>query len=149
MTATTDAPAARMGAPIHFWVVAVVSLLWNGFGAFDYTMSHLQGEAYYRAAGMTEAQIAYMATYPSWMHAVWAVGVWGSVAGAVLLLLRSRWAVHAFAVSLLGAIGNLAYTALTADAGETMGLAMPLVIIAACAFFIWYAGTMAKRGVLR
>ena len=149
MTATTETPAARAGAPLHFWIVAGVALLWNGFGGFDYTMSHLQGEAYYRAAGMTDAQIAYMATYPSWMHAVWAVGVWGSVLGSVLLLLRSRWAVHAFVASFLGALGNAAYTAASPGAGEAMGLLMPLVILAACLFFIWYAWTMAKRGVLR
>ena len=146
MTTTEDqAPAA----PWHFWVVAVVSLVWNGFGGFDYTMSHLQGESYYRQMGMSEAVIAFMNTYPSWMHAVWAVGVWGSVLGAVLLVLRSKWALHAFAVSILGAIGNLLYTATTPAAAGVMGIEMPLVIIAICAFFIWYARAMTKRGVLR
>ena len=147
MTTTTE--NAAPSTPWHFWVVAVVSLLWNGFGGYDYTMSHLQGETYYRQMGMSDAVIAFMNTYPSWMHAVWAVGVWGSVLGAVLLILRSKWAFHAFAVSILGAIGNLAYTAMTPAAAGVMGIEMPLVIIAACAFFIWYAWTMTKRGVLR
>lgn len=147
MTTTTENQAAS--TPWHFWVVAVVSLLWNGFGGYDYTMSHLQGEAYYRQMGMTDAVIAFMDTYPTWMHAVWAVGVWGSVLGAVLLILRSKWALHAFATSILGAIGNLAYTAMTPAATGVMGIEMPLVIIAICAFFIWYAWTMTKRGVLR
>jgi hypothetical protein len=147
MTTTTENQAPS--TPWHFWVVAVVSLLWNGFGGYDYTMSHLQGETYYRQMGMSDAVIAFMDTYPSWMHAVWAVGVWGSVLGAVLLVLRSKWAFHAFAVSILGAIGNLAYTAMTPAAAGVMGIEMPLVIIAICAFFIWYAWTMTKRGVLR
>jgi hypothetical protein len=147
MTTTTETQAAS--TPWHFWVVAVVSLLWNGFGGYDYTMSHLQGETYYRQMGMSEAVIAYMDTYPSWMHGVWAIGVWGSVLGAVLLILRSKWAFHAFAVSILGAIGNLAYTAMTPAAAGVMGIEMPIVIIAICAFFIWYAWTMTKRGVLR
>jgi hypothetical protein len=149
MTATTGSPADRAAAPLHFWIVTVASLLWNGFGGFDYTMSHLQGEAYYRQAGMTDAQIALMAAYPSWMHAVWAVGVWGSVAGSLLLLFRSRWAVHAFALSFLGAAGNVAYTAATPVAAKEMGLAMPLVIVAVCLLLIVYARAMAKRGVLR
>ncbi len=147
MTTTTD--EAPRSTPWHFWVVAVVSLIWNGFGGFDYTMSHLQGETYYRQMGMTDAVIAFMDTYPSWMHAVWAVGVWGSVLGAVLLILRSKWAFHAFAVSILGAIGNLAYTAMSPGGSAVMGIERPLVIIAICAFFIWYAWTMTKRGVLR
>jgi hypothetical protein len=142
---TADTPAAAK-APWHFWLVAIVGLLWNGFGGYDYTMSHLQGEAYYRQMGMTEDVIAFMAAYPSWMHAVWAIGVWGSVVGAVLLILRSKWAFHAFAVSILGALGNFAYT--LANPGP-MDVVMPLVIIVICAFFIWYAWTMTKRGLLR
>ena len=143
MTTTTDNPAPA--TPWWFWLVAVVSLCWNGFGAFDYTMSHLQPDTY-----MTEAQRALLATYPSWMHGVWAVGVWGSALGAVLLLFRSKWAFHAFAVSILGALGNFGYTMMTPGASEAMGgMTMPLVIIVICAFFIWYAWTMTKRGILR
>ena len=144
---TADTPARS--TPWHFWVVVVVGLLWNGFGGFDYTMSHLQGEAYYRQMGMSDAVIAYMDTYPSWMHAVWAIGVWGSVLGSILLLLRSRWAFHAFALSTLGALGALIYTFVTPGAAEAMGLVMPLVIVVICLFFVWYSWTMTKRGVLR
>jgi Zn-dependent protease with chaperone function len=83
------------------------------------------------------------------MHAVWAIGVWGSVAGSILLLLRMRWAFHAFVLSLLGAVGSVLYTALSPGASGATGLVMPLVIVAACLFFIWYASLMTKRGVLR
>jgi hypothetical protein len=145
----TTADEARAATPWHFWVVALLGLLWNGFGAVDYTMSHVQGEAWYRTMGMPEAAIAAMNAYPTWMHAVWAIGVWGSALGAVLLLLRSRWAMHAFAVSTLGALGNLAYTAVTPTLMETMGVVMPLVIIVVCIFFVWYARTMTAKGVLR
>ena len=143
-TAETQAPST----PWHFWVVAVVSLVWNAIGGFDYTMSHLQGGAYMRSAGMTEAQIAFMAAYPTWMHAVWAVGVWGSVLGSLLLLARSKWAFHSFALSTLGALGALIYGAM-APAGSTMGLTFPILIVVICLVLVWYAWTMTKRGVLR
>lgn len=146
---TTEGDTTRTSTPWHFWAVAVVSLLWNSYGGYDYTMSHLSGEAYYRQAGMTEAQITYMAAYPSWMHAVWAVGVWGSVVGAVLLLLRSRWAFHAFAVSTLGAVGALAYTAMVGDGSSSMDLIMPAVIVVVCLIFVGYARMMTTRGILR
>jgi hypothetical protein len=147
MTTTIDTP--RAATPWHFWVVAVVGLLWNGFGGYDYTMSHLQGETYYRQMGMTDPQIAVLAAYPSWMHAVWAVGVWGSVLGAVLLILRMRWAFHAFALSTLGALGALIYNLAVPEAKAAMSPVMPAVIVAVCLFFVWYAQTMTKRGVLR
>jgi hypothetical protein len=149
MTATTEPAAGGRSTPWHFWPVAVLAVLWNGFGGYDYTMSHLQGATYYRQMGMTDAQIAFMDTYPTWMHAVWAIGVWGSVLGTILLLIRSRWAQHAFGVSLIGALGNLAYTALTPGAMAAQGIVMPCVILALCAAFLWYSWAMTKRGVLR
>lgn len=148
MTTATEAAAPR-STPWWFWVLAVLSPAWNAFGGFDYTMSHLQGDAYLRSVGMTEPQIAFMAGYPSWMHAVWAVGVWGSVLGSVLLLLRSKWAMHSFAVSTLGALGALIYTA-TTPGGEVMGgIAFPAVIVAICVILAAFAWAMTKRGVLR
>ena len=148
MTTTTEAATPR-ATPWWFWVVAGVSLLWTAFGGFDYTMSHVQGEAYMRSAGMTDPQLAFMAAYPSWMHAVWAVGVWGSVAGSLLLLARSRWSMHAFALSTLGAVGSLIHTA-TAPGGEVMGgLAFPIVIVVICILLAGFAWAMTKRGVLR
>ncbi len=147
---TTEGNVNRTPVPWHFWAVAVVSLVWNSYGGYDYTMSHLSGEAYYRQMGMTEAQIAYMGAYPVWMHGVWAIGVWGSVLGSILLLLRSRWAFVSFVLSTLGAAGALAYTGLVGNGAEIMGgLAMPAVIVVICLFFVWYAQAMTKRGILR
>lgn len=143
---TADAPAARAATPWWFWTAAGVSLLWNAFGGYDYTMSHLQGEAYYRASGMTQAQIAILNAYPAWMHAVWATGVWGSVLGSVLLLARSRWAFHSFAASALGAIGSLAYSQL-AVTGESP--VFPTIIAAICLALVWFSQAMTKRGLLR
>lgn len=147
MTEAID--AGRPAVPWHFWLVTLVALLWNGFGGYDYTMSHLQGEAYYRQVGMTDAQIAYMATFPVWMHAVWAVGVWGSVVGSLLLLARSRWAAYAFAVSTLGAAASLVYNIATPGLLDVMSPVMPTVIVVICLVFAWYAWLMTKRGVLR
>lgn len=142
----SETAETRATAPWWFWVVAVVALLWNAFGGYDYAMSHLQGDAYFRQMRMTDAQIAYLAAYPSWMHAVWAIGVWGSVLGSILLVLRSRWAFHAFAVSVLGALGNLGYLLMNPGGGD---IVFPVIIIAICVALIWFSWAMTKRGVLR
>lgn len=136
-------------APWHLWVVGVVSLLWNGFGGYDYLMSHLQGAAYYHQVGMSEAQIAYMAAYPTWMHGVWALGVWSAVAGSVLLLLRSRFALHAFILSLLGIVGSNGYALFTPGGWALMGGAMTLVIAGIGLFLLAYSWAMTRGGVLR
>jgi hypothetical protein len=134
--------------PWHLWLVGVLSLLWNGFGAFDFTMSATRGEEYYRSMGATAEQIATFASLPTWMWVAWALGVFGAVIGSILLLLRLKWAVQAFAVSLVGAVASLFYQAVLAGPGGP-GALMPAVIVAIAAFLLWYAWTMARRAVLR
>lgn len=138
-------------APLHLWIVGVLGLLWNGFGAFDYLMSKLQGATYFRQMGMTDAQIAYMNSYPLWMTAVWAVGVWSAVLGTVLLLIRNRAAAPVFLLSLAAFLASLIYTYMLSDGAAVMGEAgyMQLVVLAGCLFFAWYSRAMARKGVLR
>lgn len=149
----TDTMRMTRATPWHLWVVGVVSLLWNAFGGYDFVMSLTQGETYWRASGMTDAMIAYYNAMPTWMYAPWILGVWGAVAGSVLLLLRSRFAVHAFALSLVGAVVSLVYGAVIDKAPppppEMAVMAyMPYIIAVIAAFLAWYAWTMRKKGVL-
>jgi hypothetical protein len=150
MTTMAELPAAK--APWHLWVVGVASLLWNAFGGYDYTMSHASGEPYYRQMQMTDAQIVYLNAMPTWMHGFWAIGVWGSVAGSILLLLRRKWAFPAFAISFIGAAMNVVYTYVLTNGAAVYGAggaAFTLVIAGVCVLLVWYSRTMAKRGVLR
>ena len=139
--------------PWHLWLVAVVSLLWNGFGAFDFIMTNTQGEAYMRASGMTQPMIDYFLAMPDWMYAPWIAGVWGAVAGSILLLLRMRWAVYAFAISMVGAVVSLVFGLMNPMPGLPPEMAvmawMPWVIVVIAAVLLGYAWTMGKRGVLR
>ncbi len=138
--------------PWHLWLVGVLSLLWNGYGGYDFIMSVTQGEAYWRASGMNQPMIDYFNAMPTWMYVPWVLGVWGAVAGSVLLLLRMKWAVQAFGLSLLGAAGNLIYGLMNPMTGlppemEAMKY-MPWVIVIICALLLWYAWSMRKKGVL-
>ena len=140
--------------PWHIWVVGVISLLWNGFGAFDFIQTTTRGEAYMREAGFDQAMIEYFMSMPYWMFGPWILGVWGAVIGSILLLLRNKLAVWAFAASALGALISLIYGKMIdppppPPAGVEMMGYMPFVIMAVAAFLLWYAWTMAKKGVLR
>jgi len=148
----SEASASPQRIPWWFWLIAVLSLLWNGFGGYDYVMSHTAGEAYFKSMGMTAEQIAYYDSMPGWTTAVWALGVWGAVAGSLLLLLRSRWAVWAFVASLVGLVISLIYAYALSDAGEVMGsqaIIMNVVVTAGAVFFVWFSRRMAARGILR
>lgn len=141
----------RSKAPRHLWIVGVVSVLWNAFGAFDYLMTQTRNEAY--MANFTAEQRLYFDTFPAWLVSLWALGVWGALAGSVLLLMRSRHAVTAFVVSLLGLAGSTLYQFAVAEVPESLKtpgmLVMNLVIWAIAIALLVYARTMRARGVLR
>lgn len=150
MTATADAP--RAAAPWHYWLVTAVAILWNGYGAYDYFMSKTQGDAYLQKGGMSAAQIAHMHAYPAWMTADWAIGVWSGLAAALLLVVRTRYAFHVFALALAAFVVSLVYTYLLSDGGKVMGqqgMIFNLIILASCLIFTWYSRLMTARGVLR
>lgn len=138
-----DGALKSVRPPLSFWVVALLGLLWNGFGAYLYTLSNL-GDAELLASA-PPAMRAYIATMPLWAHIAWALGIWGSLAGSVLMLLRSRHAVAAFAVSLIGAAGSFAAQGLAG----VLEPAQPILILALIVFQIWYARTARSAGNLR
>ncbi|HKR91151.1 hypothetical protein [Novosphingobium sp.] len=96
--------------------------------------------------------IDWLDSAPTWTLVPWALGVWGALAGSLLLLLRSRWAVAAFTVSLLGLAVNQVWQLLSNMPASmrtpaNMGLSAAIWIIAMA--LLWYAARMQARGVLR
>ncbi|WP_324750256.1 hypothetical protein SH591_01755 [Sphingomonas sp. LY54] len=139
------------GTPVHLWVVAGVTTLWNAFGALDYTMTQTRSAAW--MAQLSPAQIAWLDAAPAWAVASWACGVWGALIGSLLLLARSRHAVIAFAVSLAGLAVNTLFQATSPMPGSHMdgggALALHLAIWAVAIALLAYALRMRARGVLR
>jgi len=141
-----------MKTPWHIWLIGVLSLLWNAGGAFDYVMAHYAADTYLAQA--TPEQRAYYDDFPVWATAFWALGVWGALAGSVLLLARSRFAALAFGVSLIGLMANTTRLFASAGAGAVDLLGKGNLIFTAAlivvALGLWlYARAMARTGVLR
>lgn len=139
--------------PIHLWIVGIVALLWNAGGAIDYVMTKTSAAEY--LAAQPPARLTMLEQAPLWFDATWAIGVWFSVIGALLLLARSRMAGSAFALSLAGLIGSAIYTYGIAEGGSMVAAAGPAAIafniaIPVILIGLWlYARAMTKRGVLR
>lgn len=137
--------------PTHLWIVGAMSAVWNAFGCFDYVMTQARNQSY--LAHFSEAQRAYFESYPAWADAAWACGVWGALAGSLLLLARSRFAVHAFGVSLAGLLVSTIYqyamTTLPKDMVSDMMIVMSVLIWAVAVGLLAYAWLMNARGVLR
>lgn len=135
--------------PKHLWIVGVLALLWNCMGAFDYLATQLQMESYMSA--FTEEQLDYFYGFPAWAVSGWAIAIWIGLAGTVGLLLRRKWSVIAFSISLAGLAVSSIYTLLLTNGLEIMGSSatiMTTIIWAVSIFLVWYSRQQAKAGVL-
>lgn len=135
----------RPATPWHLWVIGILALLWNAFGAYDYLMTQTRNEAYMSA--FTPDQLEYFYGFPAS-----AIGVWCAFLGAILLVLRSRFAFHGFLLGLVGLAGSSVYQFTNpAPDGvlDGIGLIMTIVIWVSQVLLALYALAMIRKGVLR
>lgn len=84
--------------------------MWNAAVSLSDFLLVQIGDSAYRASLAETFEVppsevaAYYALWPWWATAGWGVAVFGATIGAILLLLRSRFAVHAFCAGLVGSI---------------------------------------------
>ena len=143
--------------PWHLWVIGLVSLLWHAGGAYDYSMTQTRNMDYLAMAAENagvplDMIVDYYTTFPAWADAMWAFGVWGAVAGSILLLIRNRFAFHAFVLSIIGLVGTTFYTAtsdLPAELSSPFTWIFSAVIWVVTIALAYYAKRMTAAGVLR
>jgi hypothetical protein len=91
-----------VNTPAWFKFVAVLALLWNLLGCIAFFSDlRLSPED---LAKLPEAQQALYAARPGWAVAATAMAVFGGALGSIGLLLRKKWALPVFVLSLLGII---------------------------------------------
>lgn len=134
--------------PIWFWVVAVISLLWNlmGIGAF-YSDMTITTEA---LAAMPEAQRNLYETQPLWAKIAFGGAVIFGVLGSLGLLLRKSWSKLLLMLSLAFVFLQMAHGFMS-NGYEIMGsgsLIMAMVILAFALFIVWFARFAIAKGYL-
>ena len=147
MAESATAAGARAKAPWHLWVVGILSLLWNASGAYV-IMSAQSGSV----MDMDANEIAYYAAQAPWFVALVDVAVVAPALAAVALLLRSRWAVHLYGLSIGAIIVTAVYDIAqgTALLLQDQGwLILECVTTCLAILQLFYALAMRKRGVLR
>jgi hypothetical protein len=133
--------------PWHLWVVGGLSLLWNVAGAW--TIMSAQSGA---PMDMDASEIAYYAEQPTWLAAITDVALIAAVLAAVLLLLRSRWSVPLYGLSIAAiVVASVADVARgTALLLQDQGwLILDVVTTGLAIVQLAYALAMRHRGVLR
>jgi hypothetical protein len=133
--------------PWHLWVVASLTLLWNGLGAYTIMMAQAG-----RLSDVNAHEAAYYAAQPTWFIVTTEIALLTPVAGAVALLLTSRYAVRLFAISAIAIVGNNAYDAASGASlalGDRGWLVTTVIVVVLALLQFSYAWAMWKRGVLR
>lgn len=137
--------------PWHLWAVGIFMTVWNSGGCFDYFMTQTRNADY--LAQYSNEQLDYFASFPAWLDAAWAIGVWGAMAASILLLCRSRFALYAYMASLAGLIISSLYNYTSGANLEMMGGLMGLMFTGAIYILalaqLYYAKRMVSAGVLR
>lgn len=136
--------------PAWFWIVAVLALLWELMGIASY-MHHVSMTAA-DVARLTPGEQRMHAMMPPWVTAAFAIAVFSGALGAITLLLRRRWALLLFVISLVAAVCQFGWAFLVAKAHQVVGphaALLPAVIIGIALLLVWFASFAGKRGWLR
>ena len=133
-------------APAHLWVVGFLLVLWNGWGVAFALAAQTA-----RLPAIDPDASAYFEAQPLWFVLFADLGPLAGVAGAVALLLQSRWATGLFVAQLaVIALANAYELAI----GTSLLLGSPearvpsAVLLLLLAGQIVYARAMRRRGVL-
>lgn len=134
------------GVPKWFKPVAVVALLWNllGCAAFVFDLL-LTPEA---LAAMPAEQQALYAARPGWSVAATGVAVLGGALGCVGLLMRRKWALPVFVLSLAGIVAQDVALFVLVDGARLAGpvaVAMQAVVLAVGIALV----LLGRRGIAR
>ena len=137
------------GVHWSFWVIGVVTLVWNVMGAMNFVVQ-MNADM---VAAMPDTHRAIIDSRPAWATAGFGFGVFGGALGCLLLLLRKSAAKYLFIASLLGMIVTMLHTLRVAISDIDFDLFEVLVMIImpllVAAFLVWYAKHAESRGWIR
>ena len=135
--------------PTSFWVFGGAALVWNLIGLVAYISTVMMPPE--ALAKMTEdAQQFYQST-PAWATGAFALAVNAGVLGSLFLLLRKRWAVPLFVISLLSVIAQNVDAFVLRDAFGILGInsvILPTAIFVVGVLLLLYSRSCKDKGWL-
>lgn len=120
----------KTSIPKWFWVISILALLWYLMDMSAYVMRTFMLQD--MLMNMPEEQQRLYITMPSWVNAVFAAEVFGGLFGSICLLLKRRFALTLYLISIVGVLLQTSYIYFLSDAIQVIGQAviiMPLIAI--------------------
>jgi len=143
MTSTTK-PAT------WFWVVSAIALVWNLMGVMAYIMQVTMSPEALQALPANERTL--MESVPMWVTSAFAIAVWGSTLGSILLLMRKKLATPVLILSFAGILVQMYYNLFMSKSMEVYGprgLAMPVMVLVFGIFLIWFSRKSTSNGWIK
>ena len=139
----------KTGVHWSFWVIGVVTLIWNAMGAANY-IAQLDPVV---VATFPDSHRALIVDRPAWATGAFAIAVFGGTIGCVLLLFKKSISYYLFIASFLGVIITMVHTfsvkGSTANSGSAdfiLTILLPLII---AGFLVWYSKWIAKNSWIK
>lgn len=123
-----------------FWVIGIISLLWNAMGVNQY-LQQAYNTAAFKAMYPDEKVLEMALNTPSWVMAAFAIAVFGGFLGSVFLLFRKKIAIPIFLVSFIAIVIQMTYNVFLSGALDVYGAGvfiMPFMVIGFAFFILWY-----------
>ena len=137
--------------PTTYWVIAVIGLIWNLFGCFQFFTEYNFWKNPESREILPEAMRGLYDQTPGWLYVIFAIAVAAGTIGCIGLLMKKSWAVHAFLLSLITVIIQMGYSLFGAGMFEALGatsIIMPLIVILVAGFLWNYAKSSHAKGWL-
>ena len=116
--------------PVWFWVVSILALLWFLMDMSAFVMRVFMLDK--MLSDMPENQRILYLNMPSWVNMIFALEVFGGLIGCIGLILKKRWALLLFIISIVGVLMQTFYVYFLSEAVSLMGapaIVMPLIAI--------------------
>lgn len=135
---------------IVFWIIGVITLIWNAMGVVNYLNQTFKTEASQNK--FSTDQLALLDSLPAWMTALFAIAVFAGTIGCIALLMRKKIAVTLLLISFLAATVQQLYWIFGTNAAEVFSESLPylipILVIVVAAFLAWYSKDQKGKGVL-
>ncbi len=141
---TTNKPNAL------YWIIAVIALLWNLMGLLRFITATFMADTL--TDDYPSEILEIFNGMPTWYTVLFGVAVITGVLAALFLLLKKRFAVVLFLLSLIAVLIQMPYWMFATDIIEVAGMAeaitMPIIVIIVALFLYMYSKSAAKKGWL-
>ncbi len=135
--------------PTSFWVIAIIALLWNLMGVFQFFSATILLESV--VAALPQEQADLYTGMPTWYLVVFGIAVFSGLLACITMLLRKKITIMLFGISLLTVLVSQGYWLFGTEIMSLLGMTaavMPLIVIAISIFLYFYNKGAARNGWL-